>query len=271
MTRLRTGQIRGIGSNLQAYDARLFKVTGSSLKQIAMQAVGISPEDMEKALASSTVAVVSITCGEGVIEGFTEAVCDILTYLGARVLRSKESNISGIAEAIKKGAEVLFCADDQRFVAIRLSLKRVIDNAEATARGYVEALESASGGLREREVLVIGGAGRVGWHAALWLEKKGAYVSVYDIDEDRLTLPKGSEIRVERDLEKALRRHRILFDATPASDIVGVEHVTPETIVAAPGIPLGLTEGARGLIRDRLIHDPLQIGVATMLSEVVST
>jgi pyrrolysine biosynthesis protein PylD len=74
---------------------------------------------------------------------------------------------------------------------------------------------------------------------------------------------------VERDLEEALRRHSIFFDASPAADIIRSEHIQPQTLIAAPGIPLGCTTEAYGLVKDRLIHDPLQIGVATMLAEVV--
>ena len=272
MTRLEKEQVREIGRNLDQYDRSLVKVTGLTLKQIALRAAGLSPEEMSEALASNHVAVVSMTSGEGAIEGFSGAVRDILSHLGARVFQPEATDVAGIAEAVEEGADILFFADDRRFVALHLSLKRVVDNREATARGYVEALEGASGGLKGREVLVIGGAGEVGWHATRCLQQKQACVSVCDRDEMRLTSRlKGQKTRFERELEEALKRYRILLDATPASGIIHVGHLAADTIIAAPGIPLGLTEEARRLVQDRLIHDPLQIGVATMLSEVLST
>lgn len=272
MTRLKKEQVREIGRSLHENDRRLVRVTGLSLKQVAMRAAGLSPEKMSEGLASNRVAVVSSTCGEGVLEGFAEAVRDILSYLGARVFQPEAADIAGIAEAIEKGADILFGADDRRFVALHLSSKRVIDNAEATARGYVEALEAASGGLKGRGVLVIGGAGRVGLHATRFLQERQACVSVCDRDEARLAVRlKGQNVRFERNLEEALKKYRILLDATPASGIIDVGHLAADTVIAAPGIPLGLTEEACRMVQDRLIHDPLEIGVATMLSEAIST
>lgn len=43
--------------------------------------------------------------------------------------------------------------------------------------------------------------------------------------------------------------------------------ITPQTYIAAPGMPLGLTRGAVEKIGDRLFHDPLQTGVAIMAIE----
>jgi pyrrolysine biosynthesis protein PylD len=270
MTRLTGEDIKDIGTTLKEYDESLLKKTGRPLKQIAIQAAGISEKVFGDALALNVVAVVQITCGQGMIEGFAESVRSILYYLGARVLRPEGADIAGIAEAVEKGATVIFCSDDDRFVAINLPLLRVADNTEATAKGYVTALELMAGGLSNREVLVIGGAGQLGWKAVGLLETKGAKVAAFDVNQSKLKeLTKGQKTGVERDLEEALRRHSIFFDASPASNIIRSEHVRPETLLAAPGIPLGCTMEAYDLVKDRLIHDPLQIGVATMLAEVV--
>jgi pyrrolysine biosynthesis protein PylD len=48
--------------------------------------------------------------------------------------------------------------------------------------------------------------------------------------------------------------------------MIKAHHITSETYVSAPGVPLGLDKDARGKISDRLLHDPLQIGVATMVA-----
>jgi len=270
MTRLKEEDIKAIGHNLSAYDAHLTKMTGLTLKQIAMRATGLDEKEMSDALASTIVGVIPISSGQGIIKSFTEGVREILNYLGAKTFQSEMFDIGGLSEAVDRGASIIFCADDQKFIALNLSLKKVVDNAEATARGYVEALEAAAKSLEGKEVLVIGGAGKVGWNAAIGLKKKGAYVSIYDIDLGRLSsLNTNYVVRVEKDLEKALEKYRILFDASPVKDLIGAEHIKSETIIAAPGIPLGLTEEAYALVRDRLIHDPLQIGVATMLAEAL--
>ena len=270
MTRLREEQVKDIGRTLYAYDADLVKKTGLTLKQLAMRAVAISETKMEDDLASNKVAVVPISWGQGIIKGFAEAVREILNYLGANVFQTTSADIGGLGEAITKGTDIVFCADDEKFVALNFSLKGVVDNAEATARGYVEALDCAVGSLKGQEVLVIGGMGHVGWNAVMGLKKKGAFVSIYDIDLGKLASRSRTHgARIEEDLMKALEKHTILFDASPAADLIGAEHIRPETMIAAPGIPLGLTEEAYALVKDRLIHDPLQIGVATMLGEVL--
>jgi pyrrolysine biosynthesis protein PylD len=270
MTRLTEENITDIGKTLKQYDESLIGKTGRPLKQIAIQAAGLSEKVFENLLASNVVSVVPITSGQGMIEGFAESVRAILHHTGARTVQPKGEDIAGIAESVEKGATVIFCSDDDRFVAIHLPLLRVVDNTEATARGYVTALELMAGGLSGRQVLVIGGAGQLGWKAIHLLETKGAKVAAFDVNQSKLkALTQGGKIEVARDLEEALRRHSIFFDASPASNIIRPEHIHPETLIAAPGVPLGLTVGAYALAKDRLIHDPLQIGVATMLAEVM--
>jgi pyrrolysine biosynthesis protein PylD len=119
------------------------------------------------------------------------------------------------------------------------------------------------------------GCGPVGRAAARRLLERGAAPSLYDVRSERARLTAselrsaGKEIRVEEDLEQALRRHRLLFDATPAPGFITERHITPATCVAAPGVPLGLTPGALQSIGPRVVHDPLQIGTAVMLLEAL--
>jgi pyrrolysine biosynthesis protein PylD len=63
--------------------------------------------------------------------------------------------------------------------------------------------------------------------------------------------------------------YSLFYDASPAQGIILPEHIKPHTIVAACGIPLGLSDEARSFIGDRLIHDPLQLGTAAMLAMAV--
>jgi len=66
-----------------------------------------------------------------------------------------------------------------------------------------------------------------------------------------------------------LNRYTLYYDASPAPDIIHPEHIKPHTFVAACGIPLGLSDEARTLVEERLIHDPLQLGTAAMLAMAV--
>lgn len=250
---------------LPAYEAELVKKTGLSLREIAIRSMEVSDEALTAAIASHTVAVVSITAGGGVVGNFSEAVRGILACLDVNVFKTRESDVAGVAEGIERGADIVFFADDNRFVALNLPLRRVIDNAEATAKGYVTALEAMAGDLSQREVLVIGGAGRVGWSAVLALKSKGARVAACDLKQQKMeSLAKGHEVIVERNLEEALGRYTVFFDASPAANIIEAKHIRPETLIAAPGMPLGLTDEASSLVEQCLVHDVLEIGVATM-------
>ncbi len=271
MTRLREEDVRTIGRDLHAYDADLVQKTGQNLKGIALGAIGMSESQIKKALSGHPAAAVPITGGEGKIQGFTEAVGDILEHLGATVIRISAADAEGMAEAVEGGAEIVFLADDRRFIAMNLVLRKVVDNGEATARGYATALELMAGTLKNRAVLVIGAGGSVGRHAVNFLVAKGAIVSAYDIDRERANaLAREFGVDVVTDLDRSLRSHTVYFDASPAAEIIDSKYIGPETILSAPGIPLGVSRDAYAKVRDRLIHDPLQIGVATMLAEAVS-
>ena len=47
-------------------------------------------------------------------------------------------------------------ADDNRFIAFNLRNKVVVDNGDATGKGYVSALFGMAKGLKESNVLVLG-------------------------------------------------------------------------------------------------------------------
>jgi len=261
-----TGEIiQFIKDDLAIYDGDLLRKTGLSLMQIACRAAGVKETEARKLLASNLVGVVPVTFGEGKIEGFCEAVAGIVSHLGATPFVTNSSDVAGIAEAIERGAAVVFLADDNRFIALGLSSRSVADNSEATAKGYVAALDALAGGLKNRPVLVLG-AGEVGKKALVALQGLGARAAVHDPDPKKIGgLGTKTGITVEKDLESALKKYSLLIDASPAAGIIRERHIKSDTAIAAPGLPLGLCPGAFVTIGDRLIHDPLQIGVATML------
>jgi len=273
MTRLRTGDIKDISGQLADYDRELLDRTGQTLRGIACRALDISEEDFQSLSKNVTVGVVPIRGGEGVIEGFSHTVKDIVKHIGFNVFVTDETDVGGIAGAVERGAEVVMMADDSRFVALNVKQGRVVDNAEATAKGFVAGLDLMVGGLKGQTVLVIG-CGPVGRNAALAAFHRGAGVSVFDIDDRRsLHLARevetltGQSVHVERSFEDALRNHHLLVEATNAAGIIVESFITPEMYIAAPGMPLGLTSTAVEKISHRLLHDPLQLGVAVMALE----
>jgi pyrrolysine biosynthesis protein PylD len=185
-----------------------------------------------------------------------------------------------------------------------------VDNARATAEGYVAALELMKGSLRGEEVLVLG-CGPVGRAAARVLLDRGASLALCDREEGRarsvaeelsqavsggigragslefgraisgavceavpgeldeavsgeLDKAISRRLRLEPDPVDALGRYELIFDATDAGGFIEPGHLTPETCVAAPGLPLALTPDAMDLHHDRVLHDVLEIGTATM-------
>lgn len=272
MTRLKQDDVVEIATTLEGYNAELVRMTGCSLREIAAHAVDTRVSEVEA--QNTKVAVIPMTCGQGIIEGFVESVASIIRYLGFNAVITKNRDAGGVAEAVELGSEILFMADDDRFVAVNLRTGKVSDNGDATGRGYVAGLVQMCNGLEGKRVLVIG-SGPVGTGAALALIRLGAEVSIFDIDfsaSQRLSdelMKQGYAATIETDLDIALGRHCILVDACPKEEFISLQYISENTIIAAPGIPLGVQAAGVAQLSNRLLHDPLQIGVATMIFDVL--
>jgi pyrrolysine biosynthesis protein PylD len=272
LTRLKQDDVVHIATTLEAYNTELVRMTGCSLREIAAYAVGKKASEADT--PKPKIAVIPMTCGQGIIKGFVESVVSIISYLGFKTFITKSSDAGGVAEAVQNGSEILFMADDERFVAINVRTGKVSDNGDATGKGYVAGLVHMCHGLAGEKVLVIG-AGPVGTSAAIALTRSGAVVSVYDIDlsaSERLAvalIKQGYDATIETELNSALNRHCILVDACPTGEFIMLRHISEDTKIAAPGIPLGVQLEGIAQLSNRLIHDPLQIGVATMLFDVL--
>lgn len=270
MTRLASSDVEGIDQELSSYDAGLVHKTGLTLRQIAASAAGITEQELIDVTTPCRIAVVPITAGDGIIEYFAQSVCSIMAHLGCQVLITEETDVAGIAEGAAAGADILFLADDRRFLAINLRCGAVIDNGEATGKGFVAALDGMAGGLRGKPVLVLG-AGPVGRGAIAMLQEIGSRPAVYEIEADKARQATAKTgVVVERSLKEALIRYRYVVEATPQPSFIDLDDLQPDALVAAPGIPLGLTASAYAAMDDRVLHDPLQIGVAAMLAMAVS-
>jgi len=272
VTRLTTDDITSIADELQAYDEELIVKTGHTLVGIACQAAGIAESEIKNIASDTRVGVIPISFGGGIIRGFCETVAKIVAHVGCQAFVTQQADVAGWAESFEKKADILMFADDDRFIAIDVARRQVVDNAVATARGYVAGLRLMTGGLKQENVLVIG-CGPVGCAATLALIKEDSIVSIYDINSsrsddlaDRVKSISNMEINIAKDLEHALTGHAFIVDATPTADIIRAHHISAQTYVSAPGVPVGLDKDAQVKISNRLLHDPLQIGVATMIA-----
>lgn len=216
-----------------------------------------------------------MTCGQGIIGGFSESVVSIVKHLGFEAWMTDFPDAGGVAEAVQNGANVLFMADDQRFVAINLRTGVIADNGVATGKGYAAGLERMNDGLEENEVLILG-AGPVGTSAAFSLARFKAKIFVYDpnLSASRTLVENlkklGYKVTIETNLEQALKHYHLIVDACPADNVILRHHLREDTKIAAPGIPLGVESAIIEQISPRLLHDPLQIGVAVMMFEVLN-
>jgi pyrrolysine biosynthesis protein PylD len=261
---------------LNRYDRYLMSATGRSLLGIGAAACGIDDVTrLRDAAPSIRMAVVPIRSGLGVISGFAEAVRGILVHMGFDASVTGNSDVSGFADAVDGGAQVILAADDNRFVAFCPRQAKTVDNSRATASGFVAGLDLMAGGLDAKDVLVIG-CGPVGrWSVEALLTCK-ARVSVVDqLAQKAADLAEWiqgtfhSTIRVATDADTALSTHELIVEATNAADVIHARHVTADTRVAAPGMPCGVTPRARKMLAGRILHDPLPIGVATMACQAV--
>lgn len=269
MTRLTENDILGLGQAINSYYDELARKVGLTMSEIACFAAGIKEHELYQATREKHVSVVPVTVGEGIIGGFSHSVQSIIKELGFNVHVSSETDVTGLAEVINNGTDIAFLADDQRFIAINFNTSTVIDNAEATARGYVSALNGMANGLKGQDVLVIG-AGRVGIKAIDFLRELGANAVAFEVDPNKiLYLKKDLEIKCEQNIFEALPKYKYIIESSPKPDYIDIKYLHPEVMIAAPGIPLGINSQTFKEIEERLIHDPLQIGVATMLAMAV--
>ena len=271
MTRLKTSDISDIAVNLKNYDEELVAKTGHSLCGIACRAAEIEEAHIRNLLPEIGVGVVPISSGKGIIGGFGDAVLSILLHMGANAFVTRATDVAGVVESFEKKADILMLADDERFVALHIRSRLIADNGVCTGKAFATGLSLMAGSLEGREVLVIG-CGPVGRSAAGTMTGMGSRVSIYDVHGEPVrewikTMDQVGvqKIQIVKTLEPAMQGHEFIIDASPAENIIHAHHVTPETYVSAPGMPSGLDPKAKTAISSRYLHDPLQLGVATML------
>jgi len=265
MTRLTDEMVKDIIGTLDGTNDMLAALTGMNTIELACDAAGVGPDTID--LDGLKVGVVPVTSGLGIIKKFSESVAEIVRKLGMDAFVTEAADVTGLAEALSAGAEIIFMADDIKFIAINTTNGRFSNNSFSTAAGYVSALKGAAGGLNGKKVLVLG-AGRVGGIAAELMDAMGADVTVYDIDKEKMAdVSERIGVKATDDLKGALSSHDLVFNASPAP--IDGRYVKEGAVFSSPGIPFPFDE--LGMKKARtIIHDPLDIGVAVMAVQCAS-
>ncbi len=258
MTRLTADDIWGVPNDKLDLDGRLMKSCGKTVKGIAMEAAGLEMEDYD--FSRFKVAAVPITSGLGIIGGFAKSVDAIVSRLGMQSFVTENTDVTGIAEAVRKDADIVMMSDDPMFIAYNTRENAYTDNSWGTARGYSVCLKNAAGGVEGKDVLVVG-AGRVGTWATRFLLEWGANVSVTDIDHSKseALVPLGAKALY--DVEKAIADNTLVINAAPY--IIPGEIIAHGSIISSPGVPHYYDLEGRTRCK-AIIHDPLEIGTAVM-------
>ncbi len=288
MTRLKEDWIHDMAESLNTYDEELARKIGGGLRKLCANVTslttieslgkdeigklcpnvpGASCEEFESAAKTLQVAVVPVIAGMGVIGSFADSVAAILRHLGANTYVTDSTDIDGIAEAYERGADVIFAADDNRYIAFHTHCQRMVDNNYATPLGYVIAMEMATGILKDKGVLVIG-YGVIGQNFCQILRRKGADVTVLETDTLRSDQAHEDGFKILHD-PAGIRQYSYVFDATNGGGWLEKSMLQENVWISAPGVPVSLDEEAQEIFKDRIIHDYLQIGTATMLALMV--
>lgn len=265
MTRLVEKDIAAIRERLYDYDQVLKKKTGGGLAEIAAAAAGEKLSVLQAELKQERIGIIPLTTGMGIIGGFSDTVQSIFAFLGIDCFVTECTDVAGMNEALAAGATEIFLADDVTCSLMDLSQQKSVDNSVCTGRGFAAALAMKAGCLQGRNITVLG-AGPVGAGAVNTLLAHGAEVVLYDIDEEKTRPFLGmSGVTVVSSAEEALQKSDIYFEATTAADTIRLTDMDERTLVAAPGVPLGVSRRAMEHRHEQVIHDVLEIGVASMV------
>lgn len=263
MTRLISEWIADMEKTAASWDAALRERTGLGFLELAARVSGNSEDALRQAASEYRVGVVPVTSGLGTIDTFSQSVAAIVRAMGFQAFVTQSSDVNGIYEACGKGADILYMADDDRYIALNIRSGKAGDNDIATARGYAELLFQMAGSLKNERAAVLG-YGIIGQKMAQALVEKGADIAVYDKD------PKKKEPVIAdgyRWLARAedLKEYAFLADGTSEGPWLNSNMLRDDVKIAAPGIPFSLDEQTAEKLEGQYVHDLLEIGTAVML------
>ena len=275
MTRLKTEWIDYMLDGMNDYNSSLKAKTGFDLAGLTMDTFGISKEKYDRLAGSLLVAAVPVTQGEGIISSFSESVAAIVRSMGFRTYVSEDTDVEGIYGSILMDADVVYMADDTRYLAFSRDNGSFGENNYATALGFIMVMRAmmkkAGLDISKEKILVIGN-GLVGEEAVQILLNHGIDFDMYDKD------PKAVEAFRDLDTGKyvlsspeEIKDYRFILDFTNEGGWLKDEMLGADVIYASPGVPLSLDEKAAERLQNTAVYDNLEIGTAMMLGEILKT
>ena len=277
MTRLITSWVSPMLTGMKQYNDNLKKHIGLDLCGLMADIYGVDEKRLAESKKELVIGVIPITQGEGIISDFTEAVASILASMEFNAFVTTNTDVNGIYEAYNKGANVLFFADDDRYIALNIRDMRIADNNYCTALGYITVLDKLmrkSGKDMSLEKILVIGYGIVGKEAVKLLKNKSARFAVYDKDKTVFSDEGSSGIDGSLDFEilesyDDIKKFKYILDFTNEGEWLKASDINPDTIYSSPGVPCSLDKNAKKILEKTAIYDNLEIGTCVMLGEAV--
>ena len=275
MTRLKTEWIDYMPEGMKDYNDSLKSKTGFDLAGLVMDTFGISEERYRGLTGKLLVASVPVTQGEGIIGSFSESVAAIVSSMGFRTYISKDTDVEGIYDSILMDADVIFMADDTRYLAFSRDNGSFGENNYATALGYImvmRALMKKAGFDISGEKLLVIGNGLVGEEAVQILLNHGIDFDMYDKDPEAVEAFRELESgKYVLSSPEEIKKYRFILDFTNEGEWLKDEMLGENVIYASPGVPLSLDGNAAIRLQNTAVYDNLEIGTAMMLGEILKT
>ena len=268
MTRLISEWVSPMLSGMEAYNRKLKEITGCDLCGLVGDIFGADEATFTSLQRQINVGIVPITQGEGIIGDFSEAIASIIASMGFRTLVTEHIDVDGIYEACRRGCDLLFFADDNRYLALNIADKRYADNNYCTALGYISVLEHMmrrrGKDITDEKILVIG-YGIVGKEAVDILKEKGVSFCVYDKDKQAL---EGVDFELLHGKDE-ICRYEYILDFTNEGEWLMLNDICGDVLYASPGVPCSLDENTKKTIAKNAVYDNLEIGTAVMLGKAI--
>lgn len=267
MTRLTSQDLAKCPDNLTDFNERLVKATTYGLLELALMTAGMTTLEYKSSRSTiSNVAVIPFSTGQGIINGFSNKVAQVISFLGLPCTVTRRMDVAGWGEAVDRGSEIVLCADDETFLAVNLESRKVVNNSHATGEIFAAALSAYAGDVTGQIIGVLG-LGPVGRAASSWLYARGANLAVFDRDREKQTafLSNCDRGRIEglSGVDAILDKTGFVIDATNSGGIIRTNRLKKDLFLSAPGIPLGIEGPLTPMVH--LIHEPLYMGVAAMV------
>jgi pyrrolysine biosynthesis protein PylD len=154
MTRLLPTDISDLGLNWSGFDSELLELTGLPLLDLAAGALGLSSGQAKALLAGKLTAVVPDTSGDGLIEGFSQALLRISEHLGTKAVIAAP-DAQGLAQARSMGADFVLTSSDDEFLCRNLGTGATAENGQATGLGFAQALVHMYGNLLDGQTVGV--------------------------------------------------------------------------------------------------------------------